>query len=233
MSNFFLRCLPSFLAFFSLFFASTCFAKEKRSFTQNLNQALHAAGAQTHFSVSFSQETYSALRDKVSSSEGMLSIAKPSSFRFEVTSPRTTLYVSNGRDFWKYDPSLQHAQHLNAQAADFEFVKLLTDLSKLKKQYKVSQWLSTDEKSARAEVQSDDPPSIKESQIGIKLEPQKDKQQKVLYAIMNVKSGFMEELRMVHLNGNRVRMLFGKPSTQPLERDKFYFIPPEGVAVDK
>lgn len=222
-----------YLLFFSLFFTPTSFAAGGAAFAPNLDQALRAAGKHQQFSVPFSQETYSALRDKVSLSEGVLSIQKPSSFRFELTTPRATLYVSDGRDFWKYDPSLKHAQHLDAQAADFEFVKLLTDLSNLKKQYTVSQWSSAGQKSDLPAVQSDLPPAPKAGQIAIKLEPQKDKQQKVLYAIMDVKSGFMEELRMVHLNGNRMRMMFGKPSTKLLDREQFHFTPPEGVAVDK
>ncbi|KAB8037778.1 hypothetical protein GCL60_11430 [Silvanigrella paludirubra] len=212
--------------------------KTSKSFETRYTETMKLASKQEIFTVNFKQEIYSALRDKISLSDGVLSIKKPSSFRFEITSPRKEIYLSNGKSFWKYIPELKHAQHLNASSNELGFVQLLTDLSNIKKFYDVTEWKKSEGKKAQhdintSHVKSDTPPLQNDDDILLRLTPKGDKQQKVLYAVIQVKTGFIQELRIVQLNGNRTRLLFDTYSPKPVSNDLFEFTPPQGIVVDK
>ncbi len=225
----------------SLFVINSVYSQSKKtskSFETRYIETMKLASKQEIFTVNFKQEIYSALRDKVSLSDGVLSIKKPSSFRFEITSPRKEIYLSNGKNFWKYIPELKHAQHLNASSNELGFVQLLTDLSNIKKFYDVSEWKKSEGKKAQQDintshVKSDTPPPQNDDDILLRLTPKGDKQQKVLYAVIQVKTGFIQELRIVQLNGNRTRLLFDTYSPKPVSNDLFEFTPPQGIVVDK
>ncbi|KAB8031786.1 LolA family protein [Fluviispira multicolorata] len=244
-----INSLKKILFFNLVFFSLNAFSNEVtqnnpktktqvQSFTTDLQTVVKAATKQKSFSVEFTQQTFSLLRNKVSESNGILSIKKPASFRFEVTKPRNELYVSNGKEFWKYVADLKHAQYLKNLSQEFGFVQVLTNLSQLQKYYHVSQW--TDEEAKKlnqsaniSPVESDTPPEKNNDFILLKLVPKGDKQQKVLYAIIQVKTGFIQELRIVQLNGNRIRLVFLNHSLKLLTDEVFQFTPPQGIVVDK
>ncbi len=233
----------------SIFFANKIYPQTKitnsnetklssKLFTKSYQKSLKAASIQSSFSVSFKQEVFSILRDKISSSNGLLTIKRPSSFRFEITSPRQEIYVSNGKFFWKYIPNLKHALRLNAKSNTLGFVNLLANLSRVKDYYQVSEWTNDEAKKLKqdintAAVKSDTPPPQNDDYVLLKLVPKGDKHQKVLYAVIKVKTGFIEELRIVHLNGNRTRLVFSQYSPKPVTDNVFEFTPPQGIAVDK
>ena len=151
--------------------------------------------------------------------------------------PRQEIYISNGKSFWKYIPDLKHAQHLRANSKELGFVNLLTNLSQIKKYYDVFEWKNeTSEKTKQdintSTVKSDSPPPQNDDNIFLKLEPKGDKQQKVLYAVIQVKTGFIQELRIVQLNGNRTRLVFSQYSPKLVSDKVFEFTPPQGIAVD-
>lgn len=208
-------------------------------FQKKLDMSIKNAQKLKSFKVSFEQENYSYLRNKKSTSNGLLYISKPASFRFEITHPRSELYISNGLDFWKYIPKFKHAQHLKSQLKEIGFIDLLTNPSNLNKHYEILPWVDDNAKKVSQDanisaLESDAPPAANKEFIHLKLLPKGDKQQKVLYAIIQVKTGFVKELRIVQLNGNRTRLVFSNhESKKPPSKKLFHFSPPQGIVVDK
>lgn len=186
---------------------------------KKFNGAIKNAVKNTNFSVSFRQEAYSSFRNKTTTSIGNLSVQAPNLFRFEVLDPYHELYVSDGVDFWKYVPNLKHAQHLKAASAEFDFIKVLTNLGNVEKNYRISEWKNF-------------PSALTPNELAIKLDPIGDKNQKVLYAIVDVKTGFIHELHFVQLNGNRTRFVFTDYVRKQLPKKMFQFTPPSGIVVN-
>ena len=121
-------------------------------------------------------------------------------------------------------------------------MSLLINPENIKKVYKISNWSNADakmlnESGSLAPVQSDFPPAESADTVSIKLESnlgeKGDKQQKVLYAVINVRTGYLDELRVVQLNGNRVRLLFSNEKEEDFNAKTFSFVPPTGIVVDK
>lgn len=223
--------------------SSIAFANiDNDDFNKKLDLALKHAQTHKSFEVAFTQEVYSALRDKVTTSKGILKVKAPHSWSFEVQEPRNELYLSNGVDFWKYVPLLKHAQHLRANLLEFDYISLLTNPVNIKKVYKISPWVKSDEENGwindRHRIEDGDnaaknADTENTGKVSIKLEPKGDKQQKVLYAIINVKTGILDELRVVQLNNNRVRLLFTEAQDKVFADKTFVFVPPQGIVVDK
>jgi chaperone LolA len=207
-------------------------------FEKKYQEVIKAAAQYEFFSVQFKQDLYSSLRDKVIKSEGVLVVKKPNSFRYEVTSPRKELYVSNGHDFWRFVPELKHAQQFQMHSQNLGFINILSNLSRLSNFYEVSEWVGdqpqkTDNDTNDLAVKSDLPPKQNDDLLYLKLLPKGDKQQKVLYAVIQVKTGFIQELRIVQLNGNRSRLVFANYSLKSILKEVFQFTPPKGIVVDK
>jgi outer membrane lipoprotein-sorting protein len=104
--------------------------------------------------------------------------------------------------------------------------------------YEVSEWVGaqaqkTDNDTSDLAVKSDLPPKQNDDLLYLKLLPKGDKQQKVLYAVIQVKTGFIQELRIVQLNGNRSRLVFANYSLKSILKEVFQFTPPKGIVVDK
>ncbi|WGL60577.1 outer membrane lipoprotein carrier protein LolA [Pigmentibacter sp. JX0631] len=235
-----------FIFIFSFFFWNYSFSFAQKNegtmndqnFEKKYLEVLKTASKQDFFSVKFKQEIYSSLREKISPSDGILYIKKPASFRFEIISPRQEIYVSNSKNFWKYIPELKHAQSLQANANELAFVQLLTNLANIKKFYNVSVWEKPDAQKINENintpyVKSDTPPPQNDDDIHLRLIPKEDKQQKVLYAVIQVKTGLIQELRIVQTNGNRTRLLFNDYSSNKFSDEVFEFKPPQGIVVDK
>ena len=245
-SNIFKKIVAAFFLTCIGLLANNSFAETKikslnetkiNTFDEKYQKTLYEASKHSNFTVNFTQEIFSVLRDKVSTTSGILTIKKPASFRFESMLPRQEIYISNGKSFWKYIPDLKHAQHLRANSKELGFVNLLTNLSQIKKYYDVFEWKNeTSEKTKQdintSTVKSDSPPPQNDDNIFLKLEPKGDKQQKVLYAVIQVKTGFIQELRIVQLNGNRTRLVFSQYSPKLVSDKVFEFTPPQGIAVD-
>lgn len=209
---------------------------EQRHFRKDYNQFLESATKQKSFSAHFSQELYSFMRDKILYSHGILTVKKPSSFLFKVISPQAEVYVSNGVEFWKYLPDLNHVQKFNINSVDFDFIKILTNLNHLKDYYEVLPWTLNDQEQEETNiptVKSSAPPAQSNKNIFLKFIPRADKKQKILYAVIQLKTGFIQELRLVQLNGNRLRLVFSQYSDKPVQDSIFNFTPPEGVVIDK
>ncbi|MES2614750.1 MAG: outer membrane lipoprotein carrier protein LolA [Bdellovibrionota bacterium] len=212
------------LFFCALFLQLNIYAfnkNEEKAFTQKLDLALMHLQAHKSFELNFDQELYSLLRDKTSKSQGSIKIKSPNKFRFEIHKPRSELYVSNGTDFWKYTPDLKHAQHLSSNSLELNYISLLTNPASIKTAYKISHWTT------------ENPPPESANCINIILEPKEEKQQKLLYVSLNVNGGFLNELRIVQMNGNKVRLLFQNSKDTTSNNDVFDFKPPQGIVVDR
>ena len=207
--------------FFLCFLLPQLAQAQNSSFEKKLNLALAHIENHKSFQVEFQQEAYSAMRDKTSLSQGILKIQAPKSWLFEVQKPRSEIYMSNGKDFWKYVPDLKHAQHLKGNSLDLDYLSLLTNPKSIRKIYTISPWPT-----------SEPHPAENAEDVSIKLERREDNSQKVLYAILNVRKGFVEELRVVQSNGNRVRLLFSNNTDQKFNEKTFSFVPPEGIVID-
>lgn len=212
--------LVSVFLIFSCFSINALAEKSLKSdaFKRKVDVAINNAERDKNFSVDFKQEVYSALREKSSTSEGILTIKAPESFRFELISPYQELYVSNGQDFWKYVPRLKHAQHLKIASSEFSFINVLIDLSKIEKDYHIFQW---------------NPPRVlKADQVAMKLIAKEDKDQKILYAIVDVKTGHIQELRIEQINGNWTQFHFIQYREMKFSEKMFLFVPPSGIVVN-
>ncbi len=230
--------MKAFLFFVQFFIVYVAMAQTNSdSFNEKFAKAVSSLQRHKSFQISFKQEFFSILRHKVNVSEGQLSILTPQSFKFEIFKPRKELYVSNGRDFWKFVPDLNHAQHLRSDALEMNYLLLLTNPEHIKNKFNISLWKSSQANfkgaAPLALVQSADPPSqLGPELLPIKMEPKGDNAQKVLYAIINTKTGSVEEFRIVQLNGNKVRLVFSTLQERSFQPQYFTFIPPKGIAVD-
>lgn len=216
---------------FNLYPKASASQKNPLNFNEKLSIALNNLQKHKSFEMEFQQEFYSALRDKITQSKGIVKIAAPDKFRFEIQTPRNEIFVSNGKDFWKYVPSLKHAQHLKSNALETSFLSLLTNPKLIERLYNISQW-HQQEPTTTAKSTVDFPPTENNHNVSIKLDPKEDKEQKVLYAILNVREGILEELRVVQTNGNWIRLLFSNNKEANFSNAVFSFVPPQGIAVD-
>jgi outer membrane lipoprotein-sorting protein len=232
-----IKLIRFFCVILILVFSCRVFAEETQ-FINKLHIALKNIEKRKSFSVEFSQEFYSALRERITNSEGIVKIQAPSSWIFEVKTPRHEIYINNGVDFWKYSPKLKHAQYLSSNSLDLSYLNLFMNPQKITSLYHVSEWLSsetlkTENVGQIPDVQSDKPPAKNADYVLIKLEPKRDNSQKVLYAILNASRGALEELRVVQSNGNRIRLLFKNEKEEIFNSKTFLFTPPAGIVIDK
>jgi outer membrane lipoprotein-sorting protein len=209
-----------------------------KKFDKKLDQALFQIQSHKSFEMNFTQNLYSALRDKIIQSDGRIKIKSPQSFLFEIQHPRSEIYVSNGIEFWKYVPDLKHAQYLNSKSLQLNYLSLLTNPEGLKTKYFISPWRPEEAKSKGEDLSSSavefyTPPAQSAETMTLKLIPRQDNSSKVLYAIIDVKKGELLELRIVQRNENRVRLQFSNHKDVLFDEKTFSFVPQKGIAVDK
>ena len=96
------------------------------------------------FHVTFVQEVYSRLRDKVTKKQGNLSYLPPQKFRWESGAPENReIYVSDGVTLWKYTPATSHAQKLPLQKSGLDFLDIFFGGAPLQTHFAVSPWEPT------------------------------------------------------------------------------------------
>lgn len=207
------------------------------------------------FSVSFVQETFSSLRNRSSKQSGTLAYRSPRSFRWEVTVPRKELYVSNGKEFWKYSEAARHAQRLAADMAELRFLDAVLRPGMLAVDFGIEPWVApavVDGAAAGEAVAptptptptvkppaprlntsiTDLPPQAVAGKVYARLLPRSKSKQQAMYLVADKTSCAVEELRVFYENGNRSRILFGRVELRALPAAQFDFVPPAGTAVD-
>jgi len=198
------------------------------------------ASKREHFSVNFAQSFFSALSKKNRQSSGALEFSAPRAFRWEVRKPSLEVYVTDGKDFWKYTEATRHAQRLPPAGLELDFVDLVLKLSSLTERYDVAAWtpspeVKTDGAAATKNdaVRSDEPPATESGTLLLALTPKKEGGQKRIYLGVDEAKASVKELRIVYANGNRTRIVFEPLKLAKVDVKRFTFTPPAGTAVDR
>ncbi len=204
------------------------------SLVSALSKIQETAARRKAVSVSFEQTRYKALVKKNVVENGTLDYAPPKNFRWEISSPFKEIYVSNNKDFWKYSQVAKHAQKLKVESAELTTLDVLFKLGNLTRDYRVEPWTSQNSLSTDpAEQAFVAPPTEKRGKLLVALFPRVKSKQKAMYVVVNESKAFVDELRIVHENGNRVRTVFGSLSEKSIPASRFEFVPPAGTAVDQ
>lgn len=199
-----------------------------------LNRVQTAATGRKWVSVSYEQTRFKALVQKTIQERGSLDFATPRSFRWEVLTPAKEIYVSNGKDFWKYSELAKHAQKLKADNSDLAILDVLFKPGNLKNDYRIEPWTTSNADVGNgSQSVSALPPQAKSGKLLVALFSRAKSKQKVMYLVIDENKAFVDEVRIVHENGNRVRTVFGAISEKTISPSRFEFVPPAGTAVDQ
>lgn len=220
------------LCFFVLCFPFSALSKENKPGPSTASRLeKFQASAKKPFKVGLKQEFYSALRKKSEASVGELEFAPPKSFRWSMKTPKTVgnaiqfkseIYVSNGKEFWKYNESAKHAVKYSSNIKELDFLDVILNPAQLAKTYNVEEWKNGTEP----------PPDVCKDRLCVALESKETLGKRKLFLILNEKSGWVEELRIVYQDGNRAVLRFEDHKIGEIAKGRFDFTPPPGTAVD-
>lgn len=196
-------------------------------------------------SVGFTQDTFSMTSKRTRTQPGVLECAPPNQFRWETSGKLAELVVSNGSTVWKYSPVARHAQSLSAKSGGLQFLDVLLNPSALGEMFTVSKWDKDNSGANCASLKpsqcppsaqrgiSTEPPAEAKGKILVRLEPKKEEQLASLYVVLDEKTAFADEIRMLFRNGNRTRIVFKGFEEKKIPAERFEFTPPKGTAVDR
>lgn len=206
---------------------------KKEDVAAEVAEVQRRAAGRKDFSVTFQQEVYSALRKKSSESKGSLAYQPPGKFRWELQGKKQELYVSNGKDFWKYDASNKHAQRLPPESAALDFIDVVTKLSRLSELFAIEAWKATQEGGNDAAAAEFFKPPSEPGSLLVKLTPKAQGQQQAVFLAIDRNSNTIIEMRIAFRNGNRTRLVLTNLKEAPVDPKTFDFTPPPGTAVDR
>jgi outer membrane lipoprotein carrier protein len=167
------------------------------------------------FSANFSQVQVDDRGKTVSSSSGVIKLARPGKFRWDVRSPFAQLSVSDGKDLWLYDPDLQQATHRAAsQVLEGTPAAILTQKRSLNEEFVV------EEAGSQKDLHT------------LKLLP-KTKDGDFQRIDLRLKSsGEPVEMKFYDQLGSTTTVVFAGASLNPrLEEADFRFQPPKGTEI--
>lgn len=180
------------------------------------------------FQVSLHQELVRPMRKKSDVSTGTLEFSPPRSFRWEMksqaSSPRTEIYVSDGKVLWKYNSATKHAAKLSANLKELEFVDAILNPKSLAERYEVKDWTSTSVEKL---------PQQSANKEFFELTPKNNPTDHTLFVSIDKKNARVDELRFVYQNGNKAKLKFEEYKVAKLAKERFEFTPPPGAVVDK
>lgn len=204
------------LSIISLFVFVSSFTK------QNIEQTLKTAQANAQkyssLSANFTQEYYSALREKTTISKGRLYL-KDKLFRWEITEPRNQVYINDGKFIWKYEKEFNHAEQFQKSKANLEFLTVVNNLNTIKQYYDISEGTVSKDKNQILNLVLTPKPNADD--------------QRTLHVSIEVKTGYIKNLNMLDENGNKTNITLNDFSTKPIENSLFVFTPPEGTVINK
>lgn len=188
----------------------------------------HQLGSQS-FSVKVSQELYSAVRKQTKTSRGIIEFAPFRQFRWEMSVPgkggdSKQIYVSNGKDLWQFNSVTKLASHLSANRPELEVIDYVTKPATLLKKYSVEDWPTNDPEA---------PKGGDAEALRLKLSPKAGGDVRSLYLIVNQKTGWVEELKIVYQYGNKTNLVFEDYVVGAIAKSRFNFVPPPGAIIDK
>ena len=174
----------------------------------NFLQGLHTLQAQ------FEQDLLNEKGDLVEKSQGKMFIQRPNQFNWEYKKPYTQLIVADGKNIWLYDESLEQVtvKPQSDQASNSPLM-ILTDVSQLDKQFKVTE-LGEFEGMGLLELRSLDSESEFER------------------ILLGLDSRGIRMMAMEDAFGLRTEIQFENVLiNQPADAELFQFTPPEGTDV--
>lgn len=204
-------------------------------FNKKLEPELHKiqkiSSQRKSFVVSFEQVTFSALRNRNKTQKGTLKYLAPKSFRWEITTPSLELYVSNGKDFWKYNELAKHAQKLPVNSGDLNFLEVIFNPETWPKNYVISAWtLKKEEKNNDADWEN--PPAVTDKNIALVLLPKEKSKLKSIRLVLDTDKVFISQIRLYYDNENKSKIDFSNFMEKQNNAADFNFTPPAGIAVD-
>jgi outer membrane lipoprotein carrier protein len=162
----------------------------------------------------FSQTVYDSHGNVTGSSHGLLALAAPRLFRWQVTDPYQQLIVADGKKVWVYEPDLQQATVRDQGAEEAHSpLTILTDLSQLDTEFKSTDAGTRDGLEWMRLVSRAKDPQFEYAEIGFDATGPR---------------------RMVFKDtlGNRTEIAFSGWDRNPaLPADTFVFVPPKGTDV--
>lgn len=175
----------------------------------------------------FEQRTYSALRKKITTSNGTLQFSQPRMFRWEVTSPRAELYVNNDKWFWKYVASTKHALRMPATSNELQFLDVIFNFEALPDKFIVSKIRKIPTNELNISVDCDRRYSCFE------LSPQSQERHRQITIAIDKESGYAKSVYIEFRNGNKTEISFSQYKQSQFSKRNFDFSPPPGTAIDK
>lgn len=192
----------------SLFAASAFAATGARARLDAFANGLHSLRG------NFSQTVYDSHGNVTGSSHGLLALAAPRLFRWQVTDPYQQLIVADGKKVWVYEPDLQQATVRDQGAEEAHSpLTILTDLSQLDTEFKSTDAGTRDGLEWMRLVSRAKDPQFEYAEIGFDATGPR---------------------RMVFKDtlGNRTEIAFSGWDRNPaLPADTFVFVPPKGTDV--
>lgn len=185
------------------------------------------SAARSAVEAQFQQNVYSALRKRVTTSKGTLKYSIPLFFRWEITSPRSELYVKNDKWFWKYVASAKHAMRMPATSSELDFLDVIFNFETLPEKYLVEKI----DKISVAELELN--MSCLEKLSCFKLTPKAQERHSNISVAIDRKTGLAKTIFIEFRNGNRTEISFSQYKKSQFGKRAFDFSPPPGTAIDK
>lgn len=216
---FFYPCLPAFSA-----------PSKGQDLSSRLAE-LQAKAKSGDFTARIKQDSYSALRKKTDVSTGTLQFSPPQSFRWEMSSgassakePRKEIIVSNGTTLWRYNSATKHARSMPTRdLKELETLDAILKPATLTRKFKILEW----------DPKVEPLPVDTAGRMHLMLKPLDSSETHTLFLLLNEKTGWVEEVRIVYQNGNRAKLNFEGYTHAKVAKSRFDFTPPSGTVVDQ
>ena len=223
----------------------SCLAWADDGFDAQVRTVQNKLDALGSFAINFDRTVYSALRHKNTSSSGVLWVNPPHEFHIEITSKpgksrrdlesRKEIYIGNRKEVWKYVPTFQHAQRLPRKSLDQGAVALLARRQELTTHYRLTPWPQGGKACSSPKTKSfayDAPPERTPGTLAVRLAPRHHSEEKVLYAVIDMQTGLLKDLRVIHSQESCARFTFSGYKARSFRTESFQFHAPPGIVVE-
>ncbi len=163
------------------------------------------------FSAQFTQEVVSPDNDILMQGEGKVEIARPSLFRWTLSTPDEELMLSDGKALWYYSPFIEQVSIFDAQTAieQTPFVLLTRNKPADWERYTITQ----------------------EQDRFVVTPTAADSTQGQFYIDIN-EQGEVQGFSVVEQDGQRSHFMFSQFKGQKPAGERFVFVVPDGVEID-
>ncbi|MFP3019221.1 MAG: outer membrane lipoprotein chaperone LolA [Arsenophonus sp.] len=164
------------------------------------------------FYANFSQKVMKVNGDLIQKGEGQLWIKHPNLFRFHMVSPDENWLISDGSNFWFYNPLLEQVtvSLLNKITTDTPFMLITRNNPKDWKHYQISQ----------------------NGNDFLMTTTQKNMGNLKKFSITIQSDGTIQEFASIEKNGQIILYELKSQKNDHVDDNKFKFFPPPGVTID-